>query len=197
MLYLHRIGVIGWLPGLFNDIWVPPAVCDEPQEGGSRGHDVPDIGRQAWLHVVNPRATPSEWLALDLGPGELAAMALAIENPAPVILLDDLLARRTARAAGLSAWGTLKVLLEARAQGITNEIAPLVARLDEAGLWLTDEVRRRILALAGEPESSWTTGLLAPLSPRRGAAPANRPLSCYPRVAATFPAVTMRLSAPM
>lgn len=81
-------------------------------------------------------------------------MALAIENPARVILLDDLLARRTAQAAGLNVWGTLKVLVEAKAQGVTKEIAPLVARLDDAGLWLTDEVRRRILALAGEPESS-------------------------------------------
>lgn len=154
ILYLHRIGVIDWLPVLFDDVWIPQAVCDELQEGGSRGHDVPDVGRYGWLHVVDPRATPSEWLSLDLGPGELAAMALAIENPARVILLDDLLARRTAQAAGLNVWGTLKVLLEAKAQGVTKEIAPLVARLDDAGLWLTDEVRRRILALAGEPESS-------------------------------------------
>lgn len=60
ILYLHRIGVIDWLPVLLDDVWVPQAVCDELQEGGSRGHDVPDVGRYGWLHVVNPRATPSE-----------------------------------------------------------------------------------------------------------------------------------------
>ena len=30
-----------------------------------------------WVAVVEPRFVPSEWLALDLGAGELAAMALA------------------------------------------------------------------------------------------------------------------------
>jgi predicted nucleic acid-binding protein len=41
-------------------------------------------------------------------------MALALENPDRVVLLDDMLARRTAQAAGLQVWGTLKVLLEAK-----------------------------------------------------------------------------------
>jgi predicted nucleic acid-binding protein len=39
---------------------------------------------------------PSEWLSLDLGTGELEAMALALENRRHVVLLDDALARRIA-----------------------------------------------------------------------------------------------------
>jgi predicted nucleic acid-binding protein len=53
------------------------------------------------MKIVDPQSMPSEWLALDLGAGELAAMALALENRSRVILLDDALARRTAQAAGL------------------------------------------------------------------------------------------------
>jgi predicted nucleic acid-binding protein len=45
--------------------------------------------------------------------GELAAIALALENPSKIVLLDDALARRKAEAAGLVVWGTLKVVLEA------------------------------------------------------------------------------------
>ena len=93
---------------------------------------------------------PSEWLSLDLGPGELAEKALAVENPTHVILLDDLLARRTAQAAGLIVWGTLKVLLEGKAQGLTDKIEPFVNRLENAGMWLSNEIRQRILVLAGE-----------------------------------------------
>ena len=80
----------------------------------------------------------------------MGAMALALENPTRVVLLDDMLARRTAQAAGLTVWGTLRVLLEAKAQGLTDRIAPLVNRLSETGMWLSDEIRERILALAGE-----------------------------------------------
>ena len=83
LLYLYRGGVLEWLPQLFSEIWVPNAVVLELQEGQRRGYDVPNPSDHTWLEVVEPRAVPSEWLTLDLGAGELAAMALALENPAP------------------------------------------------------------------------------------------------------------------
>ena len=61
-----------------------------------------------------------------------------------------MLARRTAQAAGLIVWGTLKVLLEAKSQGLTDKIEPFVNRLSETGMWLSEEIRQRILVLAGE-----------------------------------------------
>ena len=42
-----------------------------------------------WVKIINPNHAPSEWLALDLGAGELAAMALALENPRQIILLGS------------------------------------------------------------------------------------------------------------
>jgi predicted nucleic acid-binding protein len=93
---------------------------------------------------------PSEWLALDLGAGELAAMALALENRDSVVLLDDMLARRTAQAAGLQVWGTLKVLLEAKSNGLVDKIEQFVSRFNDSGMWVSDEIKQRILKLAGE-----------------------------------------------
>lgn len=139
LLYLYRIGAIDWLPNLFDEVWTPEAVGNELRTGRSKGYDVP-----------NPEAMLSEWLALDLGVGEIAAMALALENPSRIVLLDDMLARRTAQVAGLQVWGTLKVLLEAKSQGLVNEIEPHVTKLSEAGMWVSSEVRQRILRLAGE-----------------------------------------------
>ncbi len=150
LLYLYRIGAIVWLPSLFEEVWAPQAVIEELREGRRKGYDVPAPDAFDWLRIVDPQAMPSEWLALDLGPGELAAMALALENPEHIILLDDLLARRTAHAAGLTVWGTLRVLLEAKAQGLIERIGPYVDRLTDAGMWLSEEIRQRILALAGE-----------------------------------------------
>ena len=150
LLYLYRIGTVDWLPNLFDEVWIPIAVWEELQEGQRKGFDVPKPGDYGWLSVIDPKAIPSEWLSLDLGPGELAAMALALENPTHVILLDDLLARRTAQAAGLIVWGTLKVLLEGKAQGLTDKIEPFVNRLENSGMWLSNEIRQRILVLAGE-----------------------------------------------
>ena len=150
LLYLYRIEGIDWLPQLFSEVWVPTAVVDELGEGRRLGYDVPDLASYAWLNITDPIAQPSEWLSLDLGAGELAAMALALEHPTRVILLDDQLARRTAQAAGLLVWGTLKVLLEAKTHGLINQIEPFVTRLATAGMWMSPEIRQRVLAIADE-----------------------------------------------
>jgi predicted nucleic acid-binding protein len=149
-LYLYRIGALDILPQLFERVWIPNAAVLELKEGRQRGYDVPDPVDFPWLQVTDPRSMPSEWLALDLGAGERAAMALALENPDRIVLLDDTLARRIAQAAGLQVWGTLKVLLEAKSQGMVESIAPLVNRLQDTGMWISDEIRQRVLALAGE-----------------------------------------------
>jgi predicted nucleic acid-binding protein len=153
LLYLYRIGAIDWLPRLFQEVWAPDAVKNELLAGKSKGFDVPNPSDYPWLIIVDPRSMPSEWLAIDLGNGEIAAMALALENPTHIILLDDGLARRTAKAAGLQVWGTLKVLVEAKSQGLIDRIEPYVTKLSEAGMWVSNEVRQRILALAGESQS--------------------------------------------
>jgi predicted nucleic acid-binding protein len=102
----------------------------ELQQGQNKGYDVPIPRAYAWLQVVEPRVVPSQWLSLDLGPGELAVLSIALEHPQRVVLLDDSRARRIAQAAGLTVWGTLKVLLEAKSQGLTERVAP---HIDQQG----------------------------------------------------------------
>ncbi len=80
-------------------------------------------------------------------------MALALENPERIVLLDDGLARRIAEAAGLTVWGTLRILLEAKSRGWIERVAPLLDRLVMTGMWISDDVRQRVLALADEKKS--------------------------------------------
>jgi len=154
LLYLHRIGAMEWLSQLFHEVWVPTAVVAELKEGQRRGHDVPVPSNYGWVKIMEPKLMPSEWLSLDLGNGELAAMALALENPVHVVLLDDALARRTAEAAGLSVQGTLRILLDAKSRGLTERVEPWVDKLEGAGMWVSAGVRQRILSLAGEGGAS-------------------------------------------
>jgi predicted nucleic acid-binding protein len=65
-------------------------------------------------------------------------------------ILDDGLARRIGQAAGLKVWGTLRILLEAKAAGLTDSISPFLNKLDAAGMWMSRDIRERVLALAGE-----------------------------------------------
>lgn len=77
-------------------------------------------------------------------------LALALEHPECTVLLDDRHARRIARTAGLDVRGTLGVLVEAKSRGLTERIEPFVDRLENAGMWMSDAIRNRVLALAGE-----------------------------------------------
>jgi predicted nucleic acid-binding protein len=45
-------------------------------------------------------------------------------------------------------------LLEGKKSGLTSQIAPLVDKLENSGMWISAELRRRILALAGESSAS-------------------------------------------
>ncbi|MBI5386176.1 MAG: DUF3368 domain-containing protein [Verrucomicrobia bacterium] len=150
LFYLHQIGALNWLPRLFSDVWIPTSVVQELAVGRAQGCAVPEPTGCSWIRIVEPQRLPSQWLALDLGPGELSALALALENPHRIVLLDDGLARRIGQSAGLTVWGTLRVLLEGKKLGLASAIGPLVGKLENSGMWLSADLRRRILALAGE-----------------------------------------------
>jgi predicted nucleic acid-binding protein len=64
-------------------------------------------------------------------------MTLALENPDRIVFLDDSLARRIGQAAGLKVWGTLKILLEAKAKGLTDSLSPLLDGLEATGMWIS------------------------------------------------------------
>jgi hypothetical protein len=41
-------------------------------------------------------------------------------------------------------------MLEAKSRGLAQEIEPFVSRLGDAGMWISDDIRQRILILANE-----------------------------------------------
>jgi predicted nucleic acid-binding protein len=46
----------------------------------------------------------------------------------------------------------VKILLLAKTQGLTEGIEPFVNRLRDTGMWISEDIRWRMLALAGEGE---------------------------------------------
>ncbi len=77
-------------------------------------------------------------------------MSLALEQTDHILLMDNALARRTAIAAGLKVWGTLGILLEAKSSGLIESVKPVLHLLEKSGLWVSEDIRKRVLALAKE-----------------------------------------------
>jgi hypothetical protein len=151
IIFLYRINALHWLPRIFDEIWMPSVVMDDLLHAKFIGYDVPSPFDLPWVQYQDPQLTvPSTWVSLDLSSGEVAAMSLAFENADCIVLLDDPLARRAARSVGLNYWGTLKILMEAKARDLIPEITTYVDRLASSSLLITPENRQRILTLAKE-----------------------------------------------
>ncbi len=91
-------------------------------------------------------------LAAGLGLGEREVLALAVELDAPLVILDDALARRFARRLQIPLTGTLGLLLKAKQQGQIQRVGPYLDHLEALRFRLDASTRVDILALANEDD---------------------------------------------
>jgi predicted nucleic acid-binding protein len=78
--------------------------------------------------------------------GEAECLALALERPGSLLLLDDLAAREIARASDCLFTGTVGCLIEAKRQGLIKAIRPLLDALrTKARFWIADSLAERVL----------------------------------------------------
>jgi uncharacterized protein len=87
-----------------------------------------------------------------LGRGEQEVLALALEIPDALVLMDDGQARRVGRLLGLTMTGTVEILARATREGLLPQLAPMLDRLAALGFRLSAEARATALRLVGE---SW------------------------------------------
>lgn len=138
------------LPSLAGKIIIPPAVAAELAAGKKAGVDLPDIAGLAWLTLRTPVSVAALPLVTDLGPGESQVLALALELPGSLVIMDDLLARRVAGALHIPLTGTLGVLLAARRNGLIRDIASILDMLQDLRFRVSSATRAAILKLAAE-----------------------------------------------
>ncbi len=114
------------------------------------GVDLPDVRALAWMAIETPEGMDRVPTAADLGGGEKEVLALGMQIPNAVVILDDRLARLHAKALRLTFTGTLGILLRAKTEGQIPQIEPLLANLDRLGFRLPDSRR----AFCGPPRAS-------------------------------------------
>jgi predicted nucleic acid-binding protein len=148
--YLHQLGLLHLLRDLYGAVTVPEPVAREIAAGREQGVNLPDLTASPWIRL-EPVTIPAVATG-DLGAGELAVITLAGARPGSVVVLDDGLARRYARLAGIRFTGTCGVLLRAKERGLVPAIAPLLGQLDSLDFRLDAGTRTSLLKLAGESE---------------------------------------------
>jgi uncharacterized protein len=151
--YLHQLRQLEILPALTGGITVPATVARELEAGRAVGWDVPDLSQISWINTRIPASAPVLPLAAGLGPGEAGVLALALESPGAMVIVDDGVARRAADLLNIPFTGTLGLLLDAKKRGLIPAIAPILSELDRLRFRVSVATRAAVLKLAGESTS--------------------------------------------
>jgi uncharacterized protein len=104
-----------------------------------------------WVRQQEASTISAALRAANLDPGEIAALALALEIHADALLVDERRGHQVAMQMGIKTIGVLGILLQARTSGLVPQVRPLLDQLErEAQFWIAPAVRQRVLQLAGE-----------------------------------------------
>ena len=148
--YLHQIGFLHLLAEFYTQTLIPPAVVGELDRGKAIGVDLPDIRTLPWLKIQAPEGLGKVPTVADLGVGEKEVLALGMQVPGAVVILDERLWRLHAEALKLNFTGTLGVLLRAKVEGRIPRIQPILEHLDQLGFRLSTKTHAAVLRQAGE-----------------------------------------------
>jgi predicted nucleic acid-binding protein len=134
----------------FPAVRVPAAVALEIKRRGDQDPTVLAMQAAPWLEEVGNVDAHPRVQVWNLGPGETSVISWAVTHPGCSAILDDLAGRRCAEFLGVPLLGTLGLVLRAKRFGRIEAARPLVNKLREAGMYLSDRVLDQALKLVGE-----------------------------------------------
>jgi len=145
---LARIGQLGLLPALFDEVLVPRAVFLELIVG--------ERSDAAWTIVNHDRVSIVAAPELEapvpsgLSQADREVISLALARRPHAVVIDDRTASRFAARAGVRVVGTLGVVAAARRRGLVEAARPLLGRLLALGFHARRDLVDGILADLGE-----------------------------------------------
>lgn len=150
LILLTKAGLLNLLQLLSQEIVVPAAVATEIGQYGETDVTAAALAQTEWLVVVETPPVPEIIQSWDLGAGESAVLTWGYVNPNTEVIVDDLAARRCATTLGIPVRGTLGLVLTAKQRGTIGAARPVLEQLRLSGMYLSDRVMERALALVGE-----------------------------------------------
>lgn len=155
LIHLAKIWKLGLLREYYEQIVIPEAVFREcVAEGGDRS-EAAMIGNAEWI-IVKDVADRNlvKLLKTALDEGESEAIAIALEEKAELVLLDDSDAREKARLYGLRITGVIGVLLRAKKDGKIDSLKDCLSELRQSGFRIRGSLEEHLLREAGEIKRS-------------------------------------------
>ena len=149
VILLGNIGQLDLLESLAASIRVPDTVVGEIQAGivnNPLGSDVLSWTTARRTADVSIPLSIERW---DLGSGESQVIAHCLVE-AQHAVMDDAQGRECARAHSVSVIGTVGIVLRAKRQNIIPVARPILEKLRDRGMYLSDRIFNEALILIGE-----------------------------------------------
>ena len=137
LIVLVNIRHVEILPALFREVVIPPQIASELADS-KRPPAVQDFihDKPPWLQVQAPVSVEA---IPELHEGECAAISLASELKADLLLIDESDGRAAARARHLQITGTIGILQRAAEQGLLD-LAETFERIKQTDFWISPKL---------------------------------------------------------
>ena len=146
---LIQLDQLSLLEKLFGHVLIPKKVFSELSKIPGQ---IPIIERISWIEIRSvSNSEIVEKLAMQLDLGEAESIALAIEEKADLLLIDERKGRRIAQQNGILITGLLGILIEAKAEKHLKEVKPLLDKLIfEIGFRVSPKLYQQVLTEINE-----------------------------------------------
>ncbi|GEP52823.1 DUF3368 domain-containing protein [Flavobacterium noncentrifugens] len=129
-IILSNIGEFDILQKLFGEIITTSIIAEE------FGETLPD-----WVKIQNVSdKLKMQILELQIDRGESSAIALALEIPESILILDDYKARKVAENLGLNFTGTIGIIIKAKLENIIPSIKPILDKIKQTNFRISAEI---------------------------------------------------------
>lgn len=139
-IILTNIGELELLHKVYGQILTTTEIAAE------YGEPLPE-----WVEIatVNDKYR-QQLLEMQIDKGESSAIALALETPNSIVILDDYKARKIAERLGITLTGTIGVIIKAKLNGTIPSVKPLLEKIKRTDFRLSAEIETQALKEAAE-----------------------------------------------
>jgi predicted nucleic acid-binding protein len=151
LIALSHVGRLDILKEMYGEILIPNAVYRELSAKAESVCKIAVDSSLDWILVkeIKNQMAKSMYKS-QLHEGEVEVMILAKEINADVVIIDDANAKKHAKYLELPVTGTLGVLVKAKQKGYVDELKPLLLRMVENGIYISQGLIEVCLKQAGE-----------------------------------------------
>lgn len=151
LIALSHVGRLDILKKLYGEVTIPEAVYNELSVKAESVCKKAVDSSLDWIRVDKIKNQMAKTMyKTQLHDGEVEVMILAKEVAADVVIIDDANAKKHAKYLGLPVTGTLGVLIKAKQKGYINELRPILQRMVESGIYLSQSLIELCLKQVGE-----------------------------------------------